>query len=309
MEMPVQVRDWLLEKDPLIRARLTGIPVAANDQRIVGISRELEEWPGPVMKRHNDAKLLYHKLVFLAELGVDPGYPGMVPLIGKILSKPSVDGPFPILGNIPTVFGGSGKDDLVWMLCDAPLVTYALARMGLHTEPVIQRSVEYMVSLQKEFGWPCSACSSRGTRFKGPGKRADPCPYANLIRLRLLSSIPGMENSKEARKGAEVLLDLWEYRKSVKYFLFGMGTDFSKLKAPLIWYDILHVCEVLTRFEFPKQDPRLHEMLELIRSKALPDGRFAAESVYRSWKDWDFGQKKEASGWITLMVYKIFDRM
>jgi hypothetical protein len=30
--------------------------------------------------------------------------------------------------------------------------------------------------------------------------------------------------------------------------MFAMGSDFAKLRAPLVWYDILHVTETLTRF-------------------------------------------------------------
>jgi len=32
---------------------------------------------------------------------------------------------------------------------------------------------------------------------------------------------------------------LWEKRREQKHYLFAMGTDFNKLKAPLIWFDIL----------------------------------------------------------------------
>ena len=47
-----------------------------------------------------------------------------------------------------------------------------------------------------------------------------------------------------------------------------MGTDFRKLKVPLVWYDLLHVLDVLSRFHWLKDDPRLLDMLELLKSKA-----------------------------------------
>ena len=40
-----------------------------------------------------------------------------------------------------------------------------------------------------------------------------------------------------------------------KEYLFGMGTDFRKLKAPLVWLDILHVLDVLSRFKVVHNDP------------------------------------------------------
>lgn len=269
---------------------------------------ELENWPGPVVKRHNDAKLLYHKLVFLTELGLTVKEPALSKVADKILAQQSPDGPFQILSNIPTIFGGSGKDEPLWMLCDAPLVTYAMVKLGLGEEPRVKQSLSYLVSLLQDFGWPCAAASKLGSKFKGPGKRIHPCPYANLIMLRMLSALPDWRNSNEARIGTGMMLDFWEKRKEIKYYLFGMGTDFRKLKAPFIWYDILHVTEVLTRFDFLGGDPRLKEMVEIIESRKDPEGLFKAESVYLSWKEWDFGQKREPSAWITLKSYTILDR-
>ena len=59
-----------------------------------------------------------------------------------------------------------------------------------------------------------------------------------------------------------MILGHWQIRKEKKYYLFGMGTDFSKLKYPFIWYDILHVVDVLSRFPFVHADPRFQEMVE-----------------------------------------------
>ncbi|MBD3270610.1 hypothetical protein GF376_03730 [Candidatus Peregrinibacteria bacterium] len=271
--------------------------------------KEFDLWPGQPMKRHNDAKLLYHKLVFLADIGVKAGNNNISKLIDKIISNASEEGPFQILGNMPNVFGGSGKDEFMWLLCDSPLISYALIKMGAGDEPAVKKSVDYLLSSNKDFGWPCAATKSLGEKFKGPGKKTDPCPYANLLMLKLISSIPELKNSKEAKKGCEVLLDLWENRKNIKYFLFGMGTDFSKLKAPFIWFDILHVLDVLSEFEFIYNDPRMVEMVDLLKTKPNENGLYMAESVYRAWKNWDFGQKKQPSGWITFLVYRIYKKL
>ncbi len=42
--------------------------------------------------------------------------------------------------------------------------------------------------------------------------------------------------------------------------MFFMGTDFSKLKAPLVWYDLLHVLDVLSNYPNYRNDPRLLSM-------------------------------------------------
>jgi len=88
-----------------------------------------------------------------------------------------------------------------------------------------------------------------------------------------------------------------------------MGTNFSKLKAPFIWYDILHVLDVLTQFPWLHNDPRLKEMLDIVRSKADEKGRFMSESIWKAWADWEFGQKKEPSRWLTLITQRILKRL
>jgi hypothetical protein len=90
--------------------------------------------------------------------------------------------------------------------------------------------------------------------------------------------------------------------------MFFMGTDFRKLKVPFIWYDLLHVLDVLTCFAWLKEDPRLQEMLALLAGKADGQGRFTLESVWTHWKDWEFGQKKQPSRWLTLHVWRVLRR-
>ena len=44
-------------------------------------------------------------------------------------------------------------------------------------------------------------------------------------------------------------MDLWQNSREKHPYQFYMGTDFRKVKAPLVWYDILHVADVLCRFK------------------------------------------------------------
>jgi hypothetical protein len=87
--------------------------------------------------------------------------------------------------------------------------------------------------------------------------------------------------------------------------MFYMGTDFRKLKVPLVWYDLLHVLDVLSRFSWLKRDSRLLDMLGVMKDKADRQGCFTLESVWTAWKDWEFGQKKAPSRWLTLSAWRI----
>jgi hypothetical protein len=50
-------------------------------------------------------------------------------------------------------------------------------------------------------------------------------------------------------------------------------------------------------------------MLSIMEGKADEEGRFSLESVWTAWKDWEFGQKKTSSRWLTLMAWRILSRV
>jgi len=106
----------------------------------------------------------------------------------------------------------------------------------------------------------------------------------------------------------ESLLLLWEESREAHPYMFYMGTDFRKLKAPMFWYDILHVLDVLSYFEYARRDQRFHQMLKIIQAKADGNGRYIPESIWNVWKDWDFCQKKVPSQGLTFFVQRILKR-
>ena len=161
-----------------------------------------------------------------------------------------------------------------------------------------------MIPLCRENGWPCAVSRELG-KFRGPGRKEDPCSYANLAMLKLLSLDPRDQSTAEAKSGVETLLNLWEHRQEQHPYMFYMGTDFSKLKVPLVWYDLLHVLEVITDYPAFRNDPRLQSMLDVLKSKADSDGRYTLESVWTAWKDWEFGQKKVPSFWLTFLAIRM----
>jgi hypothetical protein len=96
----------------------------------------------------------------------------------------------------------------------------------------VQKATKYLFSLVHENGWRCVVSKELG-KFRGPGKKEDPCPYATLAMLKMLSQFVEWRQSKEAHAGAECLLDLWQRSLELHPYMFYMGTDFRKLKAPL----------------------------------------------------------------------------
>lgn len=124
----------------------------------------------------------------------------------------------------------------------------------------------------------------------------------------MLSQFEEWRESKIAHDGAECLLNLWQNSLKLHPYIFYMGTDFRKLKAPFIWYDVLHVFEVLSQFKWLKADARLQDMSSLIEAKADSEGKFTAESEWQAWRGWEFAQKKQPSRWLTYLVLRALKR-
>jgi hypothetical protein len=314
--------DWLLKGEPWVeyRARLDLLGQSEDDPQVrlarqsmlttpqvQNLVAELSGWPGIVISSHKSAGQPFHKLTFLADLGLKTDDPGMDMIIQRILAHQSIEGPFQMSANIPVHFGGTGADQWAWALCDAPLIVYALAEFGLQDDPAVKSAISHLAGLVRENGWPCAVSKELG-KFRGPGRKEDPCPFANLAMLKALSVMEEWRNSPECHTGAETLLSLWSESLTQHPYIFYMGTDFRKLKVPFVWYDLMHVLDILSRFEWLKEDPRLLNMLGVLRSQSDEQGLFTLRSIWTAWKDWEFGQKKVPSRWLTLMAWRILGR-
>ena len=320
MNIPIE---WLLEGEPYIeyRARRDLLGQAETDPQVKAarqsmlasplvqsLTADLARWPWTVIASHKSAGQPFHKLTFLADIGLTAHDPGMDGVIAHILERHSEEGPFQLPMNISTNYGGTGQDQWAWALCDAPLLVYALAKFGLEDHPAVQTAIQYLAGLVRDNGWPCAVSKELGS-FRGPGRKTDPCPFANLAMLKALSEVKALWDSAASRAGANTLLSLWSESSAQHPYMFYMGTDFRKLKVPWVWYDLMHVLEILSRFSWLREDARLLDMAGMLKEKADPQGRFTLESVWTAWKDWEFGQKKEPSRWLTLTAWRILQRL
>jgi hypothetical protein len=315
--------NWLLEGDPWVKYRtmLDILELPENDQsvleskeriltdpRIINIFNQLYDWPSTPLNSHKSAGHPIHKLSFLADIGLTIEDEPIKRITDQILRYQSEEGSFQVLMNIPKHFGGTGENQLAWALCDSPLILYSLIRFGLHDHPQVKRSVKFLISQIQESGYPCKVSKELGN-FRGPGKKSDPCPYANLLMLKVFSAIQEGKNSKECQMAIDVQLDLLQNSLEKHPYMFYTGTDFRKLKAPFIWYDLLHVLDVLSGFDEVIQNKNFIGMVDLLRAKSTDNLRYVPESIWKAWSDFEFGQKKQPSQWLTFMVLRILKRV
>ena len=315
--------EWLLDSDePWTRYRTyidlldkpedDPVVLQARSEMLVhplvqGLITSAADWPGYALKRHNDAKHLLYTLSTLADFGIRHDDPDLEPALEKVLAHQSIEGAFQTKVRLYRRFGGLDGEYWTWMACDAPTLTYTLLAMGMDGDPRVRRAVDALLGQVQDNGWRCKAAPEL-RKFKGPGRREDPCPIANVYAMKVLSMHPEWIEGEAAQRGAEMLLGHWEIQGQQKLFLFGIGTDFRKLKYPFVWYDILHVTDVLSQFPFVHEDNRYMEMAQTIASQADEEGRYTASSMYMAWKGWSFANKKLPSPWLTFLVMRIQKR-
>lgn len=281
---------------------------ALKDKKIQAYLNDIADFNNGLVSNHKNPDLPIQKLLFLLDIGFGTDVPQIESAVKQIISHKDNYGVYQSKTNIPTHYGGKGEDVFGWCLCDAPLLLWALLKANVDYQKHIKQGVEHLLTLHKEQGFPCSVSEEHG-KFRGPGRKDDCCPYATLSMINLLSGIEEYKNSGIVKNCVNVILSLWENSLNQHPYMFYMGTDFRKLKAPAIWYDVLSVADCFSKFEFARTDKRFLEMIDIIKEKQDNNGLFTPESVYQKCKDWDFGQKKTISPYLTFLCIRLFGRL
>lgn len=309
----MELINWLLSSDPYVEYATRKNLLNQNedeladlkqrvlaDDRIKQLLSDVADFNGTLVTNHKNPDLPIHKLLFLMDIGLNREVPEIDQAIFQILGNKDENGVYRSLTNVPKHYGGTGLDSLGWSFCDAPLMLLALLRGGVSYEEHMKQGLGYLVALQRDNGFPCAVSKELG-KFRGPGRKSDPCPYANLAMLRLLWMIPDYAESETARISVESLLDQWENSRESHPYMFFMGTDFRKLKAPALWFDLVAVTDCLSRYSATLKDRRFQDMIDILEAKANDEHLFTPESIYLKCKPWDFGQKKKPSPWLTYL--------
>ena len=103
-----KIFSWLLEGDPWTKYKtqtdllnqLENTPKVIlskkemiNHPKIQAILKELTNWPGPVIASHKSASQYFHKLSFIADIGIKKDEPHIQEIIKKIFEHQSEEGP------------------------------------------------------------------------------------------------------------------------------------------------------------------------------------------------------------------------
>jgi hypothetical protein len=192
--------------------------------------------------------------------------------------------------------------------CFTGILTESLAKLGYSSDPRLKRAYEWIVPRQRlDGGFWCKNTGQPG----GPREKEPSCAFATLCVLSAVVQDSELRKSTTAERSAEFLLTCWENRGKMKYAGHDsqIGQDWEKLKYPFTDYKILKYLDAISQLEFIKKDYRLMSIIGGLTTKQDDTGRFYPESVHKVWSDFDFGQKKLPSRWLTLIVYRIVKRV
>ena len=312
---------WLLESNSLTRYRtMTDLLNSSESnseliktkaellksKQVIDLVKETKDWMSIAPTRNNDPKISYFKLRMLADFGIKYTDLDLSETIKKA-TQHTINDMFAVRGQIPERLKKGEKfekPDLtadVWHIspCNSPIITYGLYGLGLRNE-LVNKAIEQLKNRWADSkGWFCDFFFVK-SQFK---KLQIGCPIAGLIALDVFSLIPELKESEYSRFAFEPIKFHKEYEKTLYYF--GRSKKFWTFKYPYVWYNALYLADVLTRFDFLKNEPVVKELIDWIINSQSDDGRFKPTSVFMNYKGWDFSNKKEPSPWITFLCCRI----
>jgi len=307
---------WLLESNPWTNYRtlidLLELPENSskvfdakqkldNDKLVNELINDADQWFPVNATRHDDSKLAHYKLRMLADFGFTVKDQRILQIVEKAMAHREND-LFAIRQTLPLKDTIAGTDEWHALPCDSTILNYTLIKLGLDNE-LIAKNIEHIRDKwSTDEGWFCFLPFVNGQHKK----IRIGCPMAGLMALEVFSLVPQLKESIYAHHAYEPLKFHLEYGKSLYYF--GRSKKFWTLKYPFVWYNALYLADVLSRFEFTKDEPLLKDLITWIEQMQTEEGKFKANSMYTNYRNWDFADKKQPSPWITFLCCRILKR-
>lgn len=275
-------------------------------ERVADLLASLQVWPQErrIGKAYDPKDSLW-KLAMLADFGLKRDDERIAKISQKVLDL-QAENPYP-----PGFLHGGMDHTKSWdkrpYICISHVMTYALACYGYLDDPRVQATYDYIEAWQTlDGGWhPNEKNLPQGERAEEPS-----CPFGTVNVLRALAANPPLRDSKTVRRGVENVLMLWERREEpYRPVGFGMGSTFNKLQYPFVQHQILKTIDTLSNFPSALADGRFIDMLNSVTDKQLPDHTFKTEGINKPYADFDFGQKKQPSPWVTFVIARAHQRL
>jgi hypothetical protein len=306
--MKSEIINWLLEGPAWIRyatqLQLLGtkgeLKPVLDDSGIKRIVQHLKnpEVGFPALHSHkitcDQEATVFWDLFFLADVGLTAHDLNLEKDLEDIFSRQEQNGGFILEARTLTDY-----------FCVSGIILSSMARMGYHDDQRMLKYIGFMLDLQRpDGGWHCTEELATGNK---PVEGIS-CPMDDLNALMLLSQYDKYRKDNRLNGAINMLLEHWERREeNWRVDDFSIGKRFKALQYPATKYGILRVLDVLSFFPYAVRSRGFLSMLDYVHQKSS-DGRYFAEPGDASYAEYDFGQDKEPSRWITFLVNRIEKR-
>jgi hypothetical protein len=314
--------DWLLsQKEPwvVLNTRRDLLGQSADDpevkkayealkknKSVEDLFKELKVWPQERrLGKAYDPKDSLWKLALLADFGLKRDDSRVTAVAKKVFDAQAPEPAPP--GFLHGGFDHTKSWDKRPYICISHVMTYALARFGYLDDERLQRVYKYIADWQRlDGGWhPTQATLPGGER-----EHDESCPFGTVNVLRAVGANPSLVKGDLARKGVEFVLSCWERRaEPYRPVGFGIGSTFKKLQCPFVQHQILKTVDTLSNFPAALDDERYEDLLATAIDKQSSEGLFTPEGINKVFAEFDFGQKKMPSPWITFLVARAYYRL
>ncbi len=270
--------------------------------RVAALVAALDTWPPekPLSKAY-DPKDSIWTLSTLADFGLRRDDKRIAAIAKRIFAAQATEGGFLHGG-----FDHTKSWDTRPYICISHVMTYALARFGYLDDPRLQKAYQHIEAWQRlDGGWHPNLINLPGNERE----TAPSCPFGTVNVLRAMVVHPDLRESKAATHAAEFLLECWERRaEPYRPVGFGIGSTWDKVQYPFVQYQLLKTIDTLAQVPAIRKDARFQAMLGQLAGKQDAAGRWTAEGINKPWNDFDFGQKKQPSAWITFLAVRAMMR-
>jgi hypothetical protein len=303
----VSVIDWLLEGDPAIRWQVRHDLTGAGDDEVARERARVdhEGWGARLLAAEDPDGLWAGGACFPASYrGDEPGQPWTATMHTlQTLLILGLDPTSPAARRAVALVGENGRwehagqrffDGEVEPCINGRTVETG-AYFGVDVGPIVQRLLTEVLA---DGGWNCEA--------ENGSVRSSFDTTINVLDglLEFERASGGDAQVAEARhRGEEYLVERRLFRrKTTGEVVQPTYLDFA---FPYYWhYDVLRVLDYFRRADV-ERDPRMEEAVELVRSKAQPDGRWLLDRIHPGRVYFDLEELGAPSRWNTLRALRV----